>query len=365
MKRALIVATIGGFLPVSEINNARLLQKLGYEVHYAANMNNRIYEYDEQKLIDEGFILHHVEFSKNPFHFKRLAKSIKEVREIIKEFQIEVVHCHTPVGGVVGRLSSCLVKENRPKVIYTAHGFHFYEGAPLLNWLLYYPVEYLLSGITDCIVTINKEDFARAKRMRAKQVVQIPGVGIDLERFHPVERQTRKTFYIISIGELNKNKNHRTIIKALAKLRDRGIFYEIYGNGPDRDSLLQMIKDYQLEQQVFLRGFEIEIEKKLNDADCCIFPSIREGLGLAALEAMACGIPLIASDNRGTREYMQHNINGIVCNPLDEDAFARAIVQMKGNRPFAEHMAEIGLQTVQAFSVEKSTSIMRELYEKI
>jgi len=365
MRKALIVATIGGFLPVSEINNARLLQELGFEVHYAANMKNRIYEYDEQKLIDEGFILHHVEFSKNPFHFKRLIESIQEVKEIIKEFKIEVVHCHTPVGGVVGRLSSWLVEENRPKVVYTAHGFHFYKGAPFLNWLLYYPVEYFLSGITDCLVTINEEDFQRAQKMHAKQVIHIPGVGIDLKRFSPKKKEVHNNFYIISMGELNKNKNHSTVIKALALLRDNSIQYEIYGNGPDWDGLQKMIKDYQLEKQVFLRGFEIEIEKKLVDADCCIFPSYREGLGLAALEAMACGIPLIVSDNRGTREYMRHNINGLVCDPDDVEGFARAIVAIKSNPTFADSMAEEALQTVQAFSVEKSIRIMRALYETL
>ena len=365
MKRALIVATIGGFLPVSEINNARLLQNQGYEVHYAANMKNRIYEYDEQKLIDEGVILHHVEFSKNPFHFGRLWQSIKNVKEIIKECNIQVVHCHTPVGGVVGRLASYFTKRHRPKVIYTAHGFHFYKGAPLLIWLLYYPVEYLLSKITACIVTINQEDYRRAQKMCSDRVIQIPGVGIDLERFCPKKKTENSNFYIISMGELNKNKNHSTIIKALALLRDPNIYYEIYGNGPLKDELQEMIKAYGLERQIFLRGFEIEMEKKLVDADCCIFPSIREGLGLAALEAMACGIPLIASDNRGTREYMQHNINGIVCDPKDVEAFARAIVRIKTNKAFARRITENGLKTVQNFSVDKSTEIMRELYETL
>lgn len=364
MRRALIVATIGGFLPVSEINNAKLLQELGFEVHYAANMKNYIYEFDEQKLIDEGFVLHHVEFSKNPFNLKRLIESIQEVKGIIEEQEIEVVHCHTPVGGVVGRLSSWLAKK-RPKVIYTAHGFHFYSGAPVLNWLLYYPVEYLLSGITDCLVTINKEDFTRAQKMRAKQVIHIPGVGIDLKRFYPKEKKPHEGFRIVSMGELNENKNHSTIIKAIALLQDDTISYEIYGNGPWKDKLQKMIEDYHLEGQVFLRGFEMETEKRLAEADCSIFPSYREGLGLAALEAMACGVPLIVSDNRGTREYMQHNRNGIVCKPDDVEAFAEAIVNIRTNPAFAENMTKEALQTVQNFSVEKSTTIMRALYEKI
>lgn len=364
MRKALVVATIGGFLPVSEINNAKLLQELGFEVHYAANMQNKIYEYDEQKLIDAGFILHHVNFSKNPFHLRKLFQGIHEVKKIIENQQIEVVHCHTPVGGVVGRVSSWFAKK-RPKVIYTAHGFHFYKGAPMLNWILYYPVEYFLSKITDCLVTINQEDYRAAKKMCAKRVIQIPGVGIDLTRFYPKEKQERDMFCIISLGELNENKNHSTVIKAIGLLKDKDIIYEIYGNGPLKEELTSLIKRLGLENQVFLRGFEIGIEKKLVDADCCIFPSYREGLGLAALEAMACGIPLIASDNRGTREYMRHEINGIVCNPDDVTAFVESIRRIKNDRDFADRLVWEGLQTVRNFSVEKSTKVMRALYETL
>lgn len=364
MRKALIVATIGGFLPVSEINNAKLLQDLGFEVHYAANMKNKIYEYDEQKLIDAGIVLHHVEFSKNPFRFVKLYKCVQEVKDIIENQQIEVVHCHTPVGGVVGRLSAYFAKLN-PTVIYTAHGFHFYKGASILNWLLYYPVEYMLSAITDCIVTINKEDYKCAQKMRSKKVIQIPGVGIDLKRFIPAEKKLHDEFRIISVGELNENKNHSTIIRAISNLNDPGIVYEIYGNGPLKEELEAYIKKLGLEHQVFLRGFEIEIERKIKDADCCIFPSYREGLGLAALEAMACGVPLIASDNRGTREYMQHEINGIVCQPDDVQGFEKAIYQIKNDKALAERMVWEGSQTVRNFSVEKSTAVMRALYETI
>lgn len=372
MKKVLIVATIGGFLPVSEINNARLLQELGFQVHYAANMQNKIYEYDEQKLVDMGIVLHHVEFSKNPFRFGKLFQSTKAVQRIIEEQQIEVVHCHTPVGGVAGRLASWMAKK-RPKVIYTAHGFHFYKGASLLNWLLYYPVEYLLSNITDCIVTINQEDYKQAQKMCCKHVIQIPGVGIDFKRFHPKKKTaclkqkegSKKIFRIISIGELNENKNHRTVIEAIASLQDADIVYEIYGNGPLKEELQKLIKKLKLETQVFLREFEIEIENKIIDADSCIFPSFREGLGLAGLEAMACGIPLIASDNRGTREYMQHDINGIICRPDDVTGFAKAILRIKNDKAFAERIAEEGLQTVKKFSVEESTNIMRRLYETL
>lgn len=365
MKKALIVATIGGFLPVSEMNNARVLQELGYEIHYVANMNNKIYEYDEKKLVEMGIMLHHIEFSKSPFHFTKLLKGIKAVRDIIDNEQIDVVHCHTPVGGVIGRVSAMMAKRIRPYVIYTAHGFHFYKGAPVLNWLLYYPVEYILSGITDCLVTINKEDYNRAQKMLCKKCVQIPGVGIDLNRFRPKERNISEKFRIISIGELNENKNHSVVIKAISALHDTDITYEIYGKGPLKDELEQLIQELRLEQQVSLKGFEIEIQKPLLDADCCIFPSFREGLGLAALEAMACGTPLIVSDNRGTREYAKHEINSIVCEADNVSQFAEAICRIKTDKAFVKKITENALQTVTKFSVEESTKVMRSVYETI
>ncbi len=384
MKKALIVATIGGFLPVSEINNATLLQKLGFEVHYAANMKNRIYEFDEQKLIDRGILLHHVDFSKNPFDFMKLAKCIKKVRKIIEKEQIEVVHCHTPVGGVVGRIAASLskvrfstksngqtrisfsIKFHRPYIIYTAHGFHFYKGAPVLNWICYYPVEYLLSGLTDCLITINQEDYKRAKKMLCKTCVQIPGVGINLNRFLPVKKTEKsKKFRIISVGELNKNKNHSIVIRAMALLKDNDITYEIYGNGSGKKQLEECIRCNHLDSQVHLMGFDMQIEKRLSQADCFIFPSFREGLGLAALEAMACKIPLIVSDNRGVREFAEHEKNCIVCKPDDVQQFAEAIFRIKNDKAFAKMLTEHAYETVQKFSVEESTKVMRMVYEKL
>lgn len=372
-KKALIIATIGGFLSVTEINNARLLQKLGFEVHYAANRKLRNYEFEEQELIDMGIVLHQVDFSKNPFDFAKLGKCIKELKRLIDKEKFDVIHCHTPVGGVAGRMAayiSKIGKQSSPYIMYTAHGFHFYNGAPVLNWIIYYPVEYLLSCLTDCLVTINQEDYERAKRMLCKNCVQIPGVGIDLRRFCPSEKVYREKigtekFRIISVGELNKNKNHSIVIQALALLQDKDITYEIYGNGPFKEALEANIRHYGLETQVSLKGFHMHIEEVLLQADCCIFPSIREGLGLAALEAMACKIPLIVSDNRGVREFAEHGKNCIVCQHNNAKQFAEAILHIKRDKVFAKGLTEYAYETVQKFSVQESTKVMRNVYEKI
>ena len=195
--------------------------------------------------------------------------------------------------------------------------------------------------------------------------MRIPGVGINLERFQPIERDEHKEFRIISVGELNKNKNHSTVIKAIASLQDADIRYSIYGNGSLKEELEEMIRMYGLENQVELKGFHTHIEEPLAESDCCIFPSFREGLGLAALEAMACKVPLIVADNRGTREFAHHEENCLVCEPDSVEQFANAIRRMKEDMVFAEKMAEQALQTVQNFSVDKTRERMRSVYEEL
>lgn len=369
MKKALIIATVGGFLSQFELHNAQTLQELGYEVHYVSNLRNRVYEFDETALTERGIVLHHVNISKNPFRLIRLCKSILSVKEIIQKEQIELVHCHTPVGGVIGRMASkALRKEHKkPYVIYTAHGFHFYKGASLRNWLIYYPVERYLARYTDCLVTINGEDFERSKKMKCQKTVRIPGVGIDVKRFYPnrSKETDKKRFRIVSVGELNQNKNHEIVIRAIDKLEDKTISYDIYGKGILKKELKQLIEQLNLKKRVRLRGFDFHIEERLNEADCFIFPSKREGFGMAALEALACGVPVIAADNRGTREYMRHEENGIVCSAKSVDDYVYAIQRLKESEKLRQQFAENGVKTVQKFTVEISTGIMRKVYEEI
>lgn len=361
MNKVLILATVGGFLSRFEMNNVRLLQKMGYEVHYAANMKNRIYDFDEDELKNMGIVLHHVEISKNPFHFVSLIKAVRTIKELIRKEGIGLVHCHTPVGGVIGRMAA----QKDTYVIYTAHGFHFYKGAPVLNWLLYYPVEYLLSHRTDCLITINREDYERSQKMKCKKCIQIPGEGIQIPAAQSRNSREEGQFRLISVGELNKNKNHEIVIEALSRLQDPNIRYDIFGKGTCRQNLEELIKKYKLQDQVFLRGFDSHIEERLKEADCFVFPSIREGLGMAALEAMACGVPVIASDNRGTREYMESGKNGIVCKSDDVTEFMNAIVKMKEDFVFRRTASENAKITVQRFTVEASEGIMRSVYENV
>ena len=359
------------------MNDVRILQENGYTVHYASDFENPIYNIDQTQLKRDGLILHHIDIRKSPFQITKNIKAFIQLKQIIRTEQIELVHCHNPMGGVAGRLAA-KASRRKPYVVYTAHGFHFYEGAPKKNWLLYYTAEKFLAHLTDRLITINKEDYERANRFRLKKhgrVEQIPGVGVNIDKFRkrPEIRDSKREelnipqngFHIVSVGELVENKNHAVIIEALARLKDENIYYSICGKGPYRTALEQLIQKYHLEKQVRLLGYRNDIHEVLQSADCFAFPSKREGLGIAAIEALACEVPVIASDNRGSREYMRHLENGIVCKAENTEDFVHAILRMEQSEDLRDKMGKQGRKTAEKFSIKATDKIMRRVYHEI
>ena len=238
MKKILFITTISGFLPQFEMNDVNIVQELGYEVHYATNFYNPVYEVNREELRKHNIILHQIDIQKSPFKVRRNFKAWMQLRKILKKEHIDIIHCHNPMGGVLGRLADIGLKRKLP-VIYTAHGFHFYKGAPALNWLLYYPVEVLLARKTNVLITINDEDYIRASKFRLRPggvVRKIPGVGISTAKFrmHTEEREcvrkelgiSEQDFFLLSVGELNANKNHQIVV------HDNNYFNDLYQGIP-------------------------------------------------------------------------------------------------------------------------------------
>lgn len=376
MKKALIVTTVSGFLPQFVMNDVTILQEYGYEVHYASNFNNPIYSFEVSSLEAKGIVIHHIEIEKNPLKLISHIKAKNKLTEVINKAQIDLVHCHTPVGGVLARLAAA--KSNRnPYVIYTAHGFHFYKHAPLKNWLLYYPVERYFAHYTDMIVTINKEDYDMAKTFRMKganTVYQIPGVGVDMNRFNieardSVNKEVRaelgipdEAFHIVTAAELNNNKDQKTVIEALSLILDDDIYYSICGKGPNKEKLQELINKHGLHERVKLLGYRTDMERVLKSADCFAFSSKREGLGVAAIEALASGVPLIVSDNRGTREYAQNDINGLVCRVGSPTDFRDAIFKLFVSQEYRQKLEKNSRESALHFSKESNNLVMREVY---
>ena len=227
MKKVLLVTTVSGFVPQFELNNVRILQSMGYEVHYAANYNTPSYGNDNHRLDGTGIVRHQIDFVRSPFKTQNLTV-YRQLCQLMQQEHFDLVHCHTPMGGVMARLAAHATHTG--PVAYTAHGFHFFQGAPLINWLCYYPMERFLSRFTDQQICINQEDYERARKsFHAKHVDYIPGVGIDLARiphFSDTEIRQKKDnlglpadrLIILSSGETIKRKNHETAIRAIAKL---------------------------------------------------------------------------------------------------------------------------------------------------
>lgn len=284
-----------------------------------------------------GCTIYQISCTRSPLE-KSTLKAVKEIKKIVSEGGYDIVHCHTPVAAMCTRLACRKLRKDGLKVFYTAHGFHFCKGAPLKNWLLYYPVEWICAWMTDVLITINEEDYALAKKhMHAKRVEYVPGVGIDLEKFKPLSdafapvtscdtsdaatgdlvnaassAALRESLGIrdgdtvfVSVGELNKDKNHILMIKALERLKRDDYKYIVCGTGALKEYLTQYVRDAGLDGQVKLLGFRSDIAEILKIADVFVFPTSFEGLPVSLMEAIATKVIAICSDGRGMRDLVK------------------------------------------------------------
>lgn len=375
MKRALIITTVSGFVPQFEMNNVKILQELGYEVHYAANYNMPVYTDNNDRLDGTGIVQHQIDFVRSPYHIRKNIKALRQLVTLMRRVKFSLVHCHTPMGGVLGRIAAH--KTNTKPVIYTAHGFHFYTGAPIWNWLFFYPVERWISRWTDSLITINQEDYKRAKTFPVRGNVEyVSGVGIEVEKYQNIQVDRKlvreklgvpeDAFLMISVGELNKNKNHRVVIDAIYMLRDKNIYYILCGKGPEKERLNKIIKQYGLNSQIKMLGFRQDIPELLNSSDCFVFPSKREGLSVAVMEAMAVGLPIIASDIRGNRDLVKHGVNGYLCKCENKEQFKKKIFRIKNiSEEKIEKFKKVNRILSNTWEIELINSHMKKIYIKI
>lgn len=347
MKKMLMMATTAAMIEQFNKNNILILIDMGYEVHVAGNFEkgNPISEkrLDEFKvwLKEKKCKWFNIPSTRKPTDYNNI-KAYKKVIELINEYQYEFIHCHTPIGSIIAR---CAAHNTNTPIIYTAHGFHFFKGAPLKNWILYYPVERFFSRWTDLLILINNEDYKRArKKFYTKWVEIIPGVGVDTKHFREcnVDKEQKKEelgiennkFILLSVGELQKRKNQEVVIDALGSIQDKDIVYLIVGKGELKNYYKEKIKQYGLENNIFLLGYRSDIDELCSIADCFVHPSIREGLGIAPLEAMASGCPLISGNINGMKDYTENGKTGYCIEPKSINEMIDAINSMKLNSSF-------------------------------
>lgn len=347
-----------------------MLVNEGNQVDIACNYNDLELDKHYSEL---GCNVYQIDFSRSPLSASNI-KAYGQLNDVIVNGNYDIVHCHTPNASVITRLVCRKFRKRKElKVFYTAHGFHFYKGASILNWMLFYPIEKMCARFTDKLITINEEDYNLAKKhFKCKRIYYIPGVGIDFSKYEgkKVDKNAKKreigvpedTLMLLSVGELNDNKNHQVVIKALAEL-DNNVHYVIAGEGNKRQYLIELAEKLGVSKQIHLIGYRTDIPELNHTADIFCFPSIREGLGLAAIEAMICGTPVVALENRGTRSFIRNGLNGILCRESSKEAFLEAIRSIIEDNILRERMIMEGRISVLDYSEENVLKQLRKLYQ--
>ena len=359
MKRILIIATVQSHVGQFHKPLMRLLKDHNWEIHVAARDNLSEKNGLQLEYPDKIF---NVPFQRSPFD-RRNRGAYKELKRILEQEHYDVIHCNTPVGGILGRLAGNKYRKSGTQVFYTAHGFHFYKGAPWINWLLYYPIEKSMSLITDKLITITEEDYQLASKRFFCKVFHIHGVGANSARYYPItetEQLQRKRELglgdpvIINVGELLPNKNQKSAILAINEIRKKYKDAQllIAGNGPERENLEKLAAEKGLEGAVVFLGYTTNLPQFMQICDVEIACSCREGLPLNVLEAMLCGKPVVASYNRGHRELIENGRNGFLVEPDDVKGYADAICNVldhpaafrEGSLKKAEEYKDINVQ---------------------
>ena len=328
-KIALLVATVQSHIGQFHKPLMRMLKEAGWEIHVAAQ--NNLAEKDTLQLEYPDMVFD-VPFRRSPLDLCNLT-AFRELNHLLKEYRYDIIHCNTPVGGILTRLAAKEYRKQGTKVFYTAHGFHFYKGAPLKNWMLYYPLEKFFSNFTDILITINKEDFALANKKFNCPIAHIHGVGADSVRYYPLSPEQQEELkrqlglsghILLSTGELLPNKNQKTAILTLKEILKSvpDTHLLIAGNGSERTNLEALINRENLTDHVTFLGYTRNLPRYMQICDMEISCSYREGLPLNIVEAMLCGKPVVASHNRGHDELVQEGVNGFLVDPDDSKSYA-------------------------------------------
>ncbi len=383
MKKVLMNASVASMIYKFNMGNIEILENMGYQVDVACNFGkgNPISEEEVAKfkgiLKEKNIKMYETDCPRNIFAIGRMVKAYRQLKMIIDNGKYDFIHTQSPIGGVVCRLAAKKVQKKETKVIYTAHGFHFFKGASIFNWLIFYPIEKFLSRWTDTLITINHEDYGLAKRrFHCRNVEYIPGVGVDVNKFKgcTISKYEKRmelgissdAFVLLSVGELSPRKNHQIVIKALGKLKDKNICYLIAGKGEGHDNYLQLAKYCGVADQIKLLGARTDVDELCVAADIFVHPSVREGLGIAPLEGMAAGLPLISSYVNGIKDYTENGVTGVcVLNPLDVDEVKGAIIRLRDDGSLRVKCSINNKRIVGKFSVESSQKVMKKIYQKM
>jgi glycosyltransferase EpsD len=368
MKKVLFTATIDGHIRIFHQPYLEWFKLNNYEVHVASSGIETFKNCD---------VKHNIAFQRFPLS-RANWRAYKELKTIIDSNNFDIIHCHTPTAGVLTRLAAIKARKNNTKVIYTAHGFHFYKGAKIKNWLLYFLVEYFLSLITDCLITINQEDFKNAKKyLKASKIKYVHGVGVDLSKYNPPINDEKNclrkelklsedAFILVYPAECSYRKNQIMLLEVINILKDEipNISLLLAGRG-DFEKFNKYIEENQLDKHVTFLGFRYDIDKFIRCSDVGISSSRQEGLPINVLEAMASGKPMVVTDVRGNNDLVTNNENGFLVTINDKVEMANKLKLIYKNNKQFEYMGENSFQKAKIFSLNVALNETISLYKDI
>ena len=372
-KKVLFVATVvKTHMMQFHIPYLKMFQEMGWETAVASKND---YENPADCQIPYCDTYYDIPFARLPWKLSNI-QSYKMLKRIIDEGNYDIIHCHTPVGAMIARLAALAARKKGTKVIYTAHGFHFFKGAPLLNWLLFYPAEWLLAPVTDVLITINKEDHARAlKQLHAKRIEYVPGVGIRTEKFRElaIDREEKRQslgfgdqdFLLLTVAEMTPNKNHITILKALALLKEKEEFsnmhYLICGRGEMWASLEESARELGIADHVHFLGYRTDAPELYKASDLFLFVTLREGLSVALMEAMSSGMSIICAEIRGNTDLVDDGISGIFTENTPE-AVAEHILDLYRNPQRRQALGQAASEKALLFDEKHVLQQVKDIY---
>lgn len=340
----------------------------GWEVHVAAKGELDL------PFVDKRY---HLSIERSPLRLNN-RRAYQELKGIIKEQNYSIIHCHTPTAGVLVRLAAQAARRTGTKVIYTAHGFHFCRGSSILNWLIYYPIEKKLSSYTDCLITINSEDYNLAvdKGFKAKQIAHVHGVGVNTLQFKPVQKIEKwrlrqdldyrtDDFILFYAAEFNKNKNHQLLIRAIALIKEQvpQIKLLLAGQGPLLESLRKLASELGVASMVHFLGQRNDIASLLPMCDVAVASSLREGLPVNMMEAMACGLPIVATQNRGHSELVVSGVNGFIIEHDQVFDFASRLLQLNVSEDLRQRMGAESVDMVKKYALAQVARELSDIYK--
>ena len=369
MSKILFVSNTANF---SKFNRPymQLLKKNGWTVHYASAGEEDVVDCD---------ISFSISISRSPFSIKNIWAVI-ELKKIISTYKYDIIHCHTPMGGVIARIAGKSFRKYGLKIVYTAHGFHFYKGAPLLNWLLYYPIEKYLSKFTDALITINKEDYTFSnKQFNIKNIYMLRSVGINLEKFYPLNIKEDKVnlrnryafslndFILLYVAEFIPRKNHKLLFDLLPSLKDAmpNLKVILAGKGPLLDYYVNYARANNLADIVSFVGYVDNIADYYRLSDLFFMPSFQEGLPMAVIEALATGLPVVCSKIRGHIDVIQHGKNGFLCDLNKKASFFDAVIKLCNDSELRDSMRIINISDARKYSIDIILNEMMKIYSEV